>query len=110
MNRRSFLRAAAIAPAIAAMPAISSAPAGYERVSCEKGDPGERAYALACAGGKTVKVYLDGVEQKYALTADTNQGWVKRTVVSADGNIAFNRATEEIYTEIVHGAVRIEVI
>lgn len=109
MDRRSFLRGAAVAPIIATLPAISSAPAGYERVSCEKGDPGERAYALARADGKTVKVYLDGVEQKHAVTADANEGWVKREVVSPAGNIAYNPATWEIYREIVHGVVRIDI-
>lgn len=109
MNRRSFLRGAAVAPVIAvgaAIPAIS-APGGFSRVSCEKGDPGERAYGIACAERKQVDVYLDGVKQKFALTADAKEGWVKRWIEAGNGRPAFNPATEEVLTEVVYGRVEI---
>ncbi|BCH33150.1 hypothetical protein MesoLjLc_50800 [Mesorhizobium sp. L-8-10] len=112
MDRRSFLRGAAVAPIAVTGAAVqaNSAPEGYERVSTETGDPGERAYAMACGDGKRIKVYLDGVEQQYCLTADARQGWVKRHVITEQGNVAFNRATEEILTEVVHGRVEIALV
>jgi hypothetical protein len=91
------------------LPETGSAPAGYERISSEKGDPGERAYAIACGDGKRVTVFLDGVEQKYPITADAREGWVLRDVATPDGNLAWNRVTGEIYREVVHGVVRIEI-
>ena len=95
--------------AVANIPA-HSAPVGYERVSCETGDPGEVAYGMACADGKQIKVWLDGVEQTHCITADASEGWVKRLIVSPSGNVAINMATGEILTEVVRGAVTIALV
>lgn len=111
LDRRSFLRGVAAAP-LAAVPLSAPLPGracDFSRVSCEKGDPGELAYCLACADGKSIKVFLDGVEQKLAVTADTAQGFVKRAIESDGGNLAFNRRTGEIFHEVVHGRVEIRI-
>lgn len=123
MDRRSFMRGVAIAPVIVGgaivtkvkteeitpedMPMKGEAPKGYERISSETGDPGERAFAMACGDGKNVKIYLDGVGQKYATMADAREGLVKRLVLTPEGNMAFNRVTNEMFTEIVSGWVAI---
>lgn len=78
-----------------------------ERVSCERGDPGEKHYAMLCADGEKVKITLDGIEQIFCLTADSANGWIKKFVVSPGGRMAFNPATQEPLTEVVHGDVQI---
>src|SRR5690606_27382111 len=111
MDRRSFLRGSAVAvagvPVVAAASCIAVRKLGGRRVSCVQGDPGERLYSQACGDGKTVKVFLDGVEQKWAETADEAEGFVDRIVETPQGNIAINRATGEILKERVYGDVRI---
>lgn len=115
MDRRSFLRASAAVSLGAGLPvSIANAPcpeepAGlFQRISCEKGDRGYRAYCMARGDDKTVMVYLNGEPQRYALTADANEGWVKRFVSTPAGNIAHDG--REVLTEIVHGTVTIEIV
>lgn len=109
MDRRNFLRGAAVlplvpfaAPAIAAIPV----PGRITRISCERGDPGEAAYGIACAEGKNIEVLLDGVAQK-CVTADSAEGWVKRPLMSPSGKIAVNLAGGTIVYEVAHGHVEI---
>lgn len=85
------------------------APRVGRRVSCVKGDPGERLYGEACADEKTVTVFLDGVEQRDALTADEAEGFVDRNIISPGGRVAFNPATREILHERVFGRVEIRI-
>lgn len=109
MNRRSFFRAAVFAPvAVAAAPA-SGAACEFTRISCERGDPGERAYSILRGRNLNPKVWLDGVEQKFAVTADVHEGFVKRAVDAGGGNVAFNDVTGEVFEEVVHGRVEITV-
>ena len=111
MDRRAFLGGTAVAvagvAAIAAEPVAAVRKAGGRRVSCVKGDPGERLYAQACGDGKTVKVLLDGVEQQWAETADESLGFVERIVETPEGNMAINQARGEVLMERVYGDVRI---
>lgn len=109
MNRRSFFRAAVAAPAaIIASPRPGSA-CEFTRISCERGDPGERAYGILCGRGLSATVWLDGVEQKLAVTADVERGYVKRLVDAGGGRIAYNRMTDEVLHEEVYGRVEITV-
>ncbi|SER57658.1 hypothetical protein [Rhizobium sp. NFR03] len=107
MNRRSFLKAA---PAVAVLPGVAlasgHAPAGYQRLSTEKDDPGYRAYCMLRGDRKKVKIFLNGQETS-ALTADAGEGWVKRHVITPEGNVAHDG--RELLTEVVHGAVTIEI-
>lgn len=106
MKRRDLFRAGA-AIAIAGTAGLPVMAAGGRRVSIVKGDPGERLYAEACGDGKSVRVFLDGVEQRHAETADEAEGFVDRCVTTAEGNIAWNRRTGEILKERAHGRVEI---
>lgn len=103
MDRRSFLCGSAVA--VAGAPVVRKI--GGRRVSCVPGDPGELLYSQACGDGKTVKVFLDGVEQKWAETADEAEGFVDRIVETPQGNMAINRVTGEILKERVYGDVRV---
>lgn len=114
MDRRSFFKGALAAGVVA--PVINSAQAGTpdpvrhdRRVSCLMGDPGERLYAELCGDGKKITVYLDGIEQKYAVTADEVEGMVYRPIMTPEGNLAINRATGDIPHETVYGRVQIVV-
>jgi hypothetical protein len=50
------------------------------RVSVEAGDPGELPYANLRKDGKDVRVYLNGEEVKYCVTADDERGFVMHLV------------------------------
>lgn len=111
MNRRQLMfGGSALAAAVPAIAATAAAPASANRISCEKGDPGERLYAELCGDRKHAKVYLDGVLQDECVTADPGLGMVKRAVVTERGNIALNRSTGEIFYETVFGVVRWEAV
>lgn len=127
MNRRKFFGAAAISPlALAATPAPATAkkmPIHIEvevnwdaiypygtRISCVKGDPGERFYGVLCGDGIRPEVWLDGVKQDHAETADALHGEVVRAVTTPNGNIAINPATNEVLRETVRGKVRIRYV
>jgi hypothetical protein len=112
MDRRAFLRMLGFAPlaaAAAAAPLVSPSRGDYRRVSCVAGDPGEVAYSKICGDGNIVEIYLDGVLQKEAMTADVDCGFADRYVVSDAGNIAINRVTSEALTERVFGNIEIAV-
>lgn len=111
MDRRSFLRSAALAPVSVAAVASGkshSAPLGYERVSSEKDDPGYLAWCTLNADKKTCLVYLDGVQQKFVLTADAKEGWIKRHILSPNGNLVIG-SDNNILNEIVSGVVTISI-
>lgn len=106
MNRRAFLKGAPIAAvSLAAGIPASGAPAGYERLSVEPGDPGYVPLAKLNGDGVKVKVFLNDVEQG-AITVDASEGWMKRYVMTDKGNHAHSRG--ELVTEVVHGKIRIE--
>lgn len=111
MDRRSFLRGSAIAvagiPAVAAASPIAVRKEGGRRISSVTGDPGHRLYCMARGDGQTVKVYLDGVEQKWAETADEAEGFVDRVVETPAGNMAHDG--RDLLKERVYGDVRIEI-
>lgn len=115
MNRRKFFGlsiAAATMPASAAVVveahAMRAGAGPVGRVSMEEGDPGFRAYCMARGDRKTVRVFLDGIEQRYATTADAVEGWVERGVRTPEGNLAHDG--ERMLRETVYGAVRIEIV
>lgn len=80
------------------------------RISCLKGDAGERRYAELCGDGKKIKIFLDGVEQREALIADEEEGFVRRVVLTQKGKLAYNPATEAVLEETVRGKVRVEIV
>ncbi|QJS27469.1 twin-arginine translocation signal domain-containing protein [Rhizobium ruizarguesonis] len=108
MNRRSFMKGAAGAVAVA--PVIASVavakPNGL-RVSSEEGDAGYRPYCIAHGDSKKVRIYLDGIEQKYAVMADETLGAVKRVVLTPSDNFAHDG--QNILYEEVYGDVRIAI-
>ena len=108
MDRRSFLRSSAVAvatlPAVPASAVAMCKPDGI-RMSSDKNDAGYRAWCEANGDGMAVKVYLDGVLQRDAVTADEAEGSVYRAARTPAGNFA--RSADEILHETVYGDVRI---
>lgn len=111
MNRRNFLSAVAVSPLMAvpvseALAAVSKT--GGVRISCLRDDPGYRAYCLASGDGKKVQCFLNGIEQRGAVTADESLGMIYRLVMTEKGNAA--HANGEILHEAVYGDVRIVIV
>lgn len=111
MDRRSFFKAAGgltlgvVAGSFEAGAAVTKT--GGLRFSTDEDDPGYRNYCITKGDGKKIKILLDGVEQRYCITADEAEGMVKRTVITPDGNIAHDG--EKWIDEIVYGSVEIQV-
>lgn len=84
-------------------------PSGEMRISTETGDVGTEALAEIQNAGKSVKVYLDDVEQKWATIADTWRGYVVRFKLGPDGDL-FIDPSNNIVQEIRYGKVRIEIV
>ena len=78
------------------------------RVSIHEDDPGYWQYCVARAHGKTIHVFLDGVEQKECVTADDERRIVKRAALYPDGTPKLDAALDKIAYETVIGDVRIE--
>lgn len=77
------------------------------RCSAEKGDPGYDNFIVAMEHGRKVTVTLDGVEQDMVITADEEQGFVRRLVKDAEGHV-YHDATRNCATdEVVRGSVKI---
>lgn len=78
------------------------------RISSDRGDPGYRQFMVARENGKTVRVYLDGVEVQKCIAADDEAGWVRRYVLDVNGKIQPDpNDPEVIWEERVEGDVRI---
>lgn len=110
VSRRSFLGVLALAPIAA--PALASmpiAPKVGRRISCVPGELGEQLYGECCGDGRAIKIFLDGIEQTWAEMADEAEGVVRRIVMTPEGNMAVNHATDQLVTETVTGEVRIEI-
>lgn len=106
MNRRGFLLGALAAPA--AVVPLSQPTAGVNktsgiRISRDPADSGYRAYCEAFGDGKKIRVFLNGVEQRYVETADEREGFVLRAVTTDRGNLAHDG--HDVLTETVHGDV-----
>ncbi len=116
MDRRSFLTAAASTSAAVAVGvgtpiAIANAPEGFHRVSMDKADDvGYRAWCMLNGDDLVARVYLNGAEVKWCRAADAREGWVRRSVETPGGNMAYDIAKGEILEETVHGDVRIEIV
>jgi hypothetical protein len=77
------------------------------RLSVEKGDPGELPYGMLRADHKNARIFLDDKEQRYCITADDSEGYIKRHLLSEGGRPVVIAGA--IQTEEVRGTVRIEV-
>lgn len=111
MKRRSILGMIAAAPSLAVSIADASSygprerKIGGRRLSCRKDDSGYLEYGLAIGAGKNIKIYLNGKEQKYAITADESEGMVCRFVTTDGENFAHDG--ENVLEETVYGDVTI---
>jgi hypothetical protein len=83
--------------------------AGSRRVSLRKNDAGERLYAMSSVDRKKITVFFNDEEAEWAITADEQSGMLTRYVVTDEGNIAINYATNEAIEETVYGRVRIDI-
>ncbi|MEP9378083.1 hypothetical protein ABLE91_15305 [Aquabacter sp. CN5-332] len=102
--RSGFRAALALAFLLSASSAFSTA--GI-RISVVEGDPGQVNYQQLVDQGYRVDVFLDGVKQRYTLTADEGEGVVVRfSASSATGEI---RTTPDgrFIEETVRGKVEI---
>jgi hypothetical protein len=78
------------------------------RISSDRNDPGYQAFAEARDHGKTVRVYLNGEEAQKCTVADEEEGFVKRRVLNAKGNVQVDpHDPEVIWEERVEGEVRV---
>lgn len=78
------------------------------RVSSNKDDAGFDAFMGALAAGRSVHVYLDGVEQTHVSVADDELGQVTRCVLDEKGRIQVNPAkSDEVWIETVTGKVEV---
>jgi hypothetical protein len=72
------------------------------RVSSDQSDPGWANFTDLMAGDYKITVFLDGIEQTHQITADPEEGWVRR-YRSVKGNpVIFG---DVFQTEIVKGNV-----
>lgn len=110
IDRRSFFGSAAVGVSAVALGKYQPCQGPVRRVSIDKFDPGEHVFAKLTASGKSVKIWLDGVEQLQCITADVDEGWVKRYQTDHEGNLAVAIADNTILTEIVKGRVAIETV
>jgi hypothetical protein len=79
------------------------------RLSADENDPGYAAW-MAIPNRFEVTIFLDGVEQRSVVTADDEDGFVVKSKLDAQGNVQVNpEKPDEIWMEMLHGAVRIEV-
>jgi len=104
ITRRAFFSAAALASL------CGVAQSAGRRVSCVTGDPGERLYCEIVAQGKGIEVYLDGMLQRDAKTADEALGLVFRHAYASNGRPLYNRVSGEWIYETVYGDVEIRVV
>lgn len=74
------------------------------RISVDKGDPGEIAYALA----RPVTVLLDGIARDNVITADEEQGYTVRFKTDERGRLVVNKERRALERETLYGTVRIE--
>lgn len=121
-TRRTFFGALAAALGFAASSVVSGrvehrkTSAGSHRpsyvldeVSSHEGEPGYRAFCIACGDGGVIKVSVDGVDvSRRCDAADAPRGWARCYVETPDGNIAHN-GHGDILTELVRGLVVITV-
>lgn len=70
------------------------------RFSIVDGDPGQIPYANVRSRGEDIRVFLDGVEQRYCRTVDTDQGSIE--LYSGE------QTSEEWLIETKFGAVTVE--
>lgn len=119
MNRRDFIARLAVIPASAWSTAALTVDAGAVtrvrkqigiRVSIRKDDPGERTFAEIWADGKKGVVYLDGVRQKHAITADEREGMVVRLMTDDRGRVLVNPVEGRALEETVFGDVEIRIV
>lgn len=80
------------------------------RVSCRKGDPGERTFAEIHADGKSVAIYLDGAIQDNVVTADERDGMIIRYQTNDRGEVLLNPVEQCILEETVFGNVEVRVV
>lgn len=78
------------------------------RVSANKADPGYPQWKVAIEHGKTVRVFLDGVEVKDCTTADDVNGFVVRAVLDDAGRFQVDPVDpNQVWEETVTGKVEI---
>ena len=79
------------------------------RISVETRTRGHAAWQRIVDAGGRVTVTLDGVVQLHCLMADDKTGEVKRLVVDARGQPIEDEAAGDPITELVTGAVSINI-
>ena len=77
------------------------------RISIERNDPGFANYEKMMIAGPVHRILLDGIEQSMVLTADSDEGMVKRLKKNKDDSIVRSHDRSYAETEIVYGKVEI---
>lgn len=76
-----------------------------DRLSVYEGDPGFANYDGLGERRHSIRILLDGVEQKDVVTADRSQGWLRRFTM-VDGRPV--QIGNRLQTEVVKGRVEFE--
>lgn len=79
------------------------------RVSVDNDDAGYLTYGMLRGGGKEVRVFLNGIERDYVVTADEEQRLIVRMKTDERGMPIIDRTKEEIVHETLKGDVFIDV-
>jgi len=80
------------------------------RLSADKSDPGYVPWRIAVAEGKSIRVLLDGIEQREVVTADDELGVLVRPKLNWEGKLLIDPDNRDrVWLETLQGQVRIEI-
>jgi hypothetical protein len=79
------------------------------RISVDERDAGYPEYKNSVHQGKTVRVFLDGLEQKQVITADSCDGFIVAIELDERGNFVWDRKTGVIAEKRLCGQVDIRI-
>jgi len=80
------------------------------RLSANPDDPGYAAWGEILSSGKSVRVFLNGIERSGVMTADETERFIVMAKRDERGEIVFDRQREEFVLETLRGDVHVEVI
>lgn len=80
------------------------------RITSNKGDYGYQVFKFAMDCGKSIHIFLNGIEQKGVSVADEDGGYIIKDVLDKEGNCQVNpNKPDEVWVETLKGDVKIEI-
>lgn len=80
------------------------------RLSINRSDPGYLAYRRLGKRRNRVRIFVDGVEHKHVITADTKRAAITCFDLSEDGQPSINRRKGTIRMKRITGRVEIRMV